>query len=166
MNTRDLTLLLKYNQWANLRIVRYAARLTARQLNAPHKLSQGSALLTLFHIADAEWSWRLACQEGAFPGAYLHDKLPLRLSALRAFWLDEMEQMLGYVATLTDRQVNQPVQYHWGRARPRQRTRWHILVHVVNHGTQHRSEVAHYLTACGHSPGDMDFTIFASKHSQ
>jgi uncharacterized damage-inducible protein DinB len=40
---------------------------------------------------------------------------------------------------------------------------WHCLLHVVNHGTQHRSEAAAILTGYGHSPGDLDFTMFLSQ---
>ena len=37
------------------------------------------------------------------------------------------------------------------------RPRWLVVAHVVNHGTQHRSELARYFTECERSPGDLDF---------
>jgi uncharacterized damage-inducible protein DinB len=42
---------------------------------------------------------------------------------------------------------------------------WHCLVHVVNHGTQHRSEAALLLTNDGQSPGDLDFTLFLNSRA-
>jgi uncharacterized damage-inducible protein DinB len=38
---------------------------------------------------------------------------------------------------------------------------WQLLAHVLNHGTQHRSEAAALLTEAGRSPGDLDMVDFA-----
>jgi uncharacterized damage-inducible protein DinB len=43
---------------------------------------------------------------------------------------------------------------------PCQNTVWHVLLHVLNHNTQHRAEAAAMLTDLGHSPGDIDMLIY------
>jgi uncharacterized damage-inducible protein DinB len=35
-----------------------------------------------------------------------------------------------------------------------------MMLHVANHGTQHRAEVAAMLTAAGRSPGDLDLLAY------
>ena len=85
-----------------------------------------------------------------------------RSPRLRTRWDIENDKLWSYLNALQDGDVNTIVirnrggkEYRW--------VLWHCLVHVVNHGTQHRSECAALLTGFGHSPGDMDFTLFLSS---
>jgi uncharacterized damage-inducible protein DinB len=74
------------------------------------------------------------------------------LPAIHAFCLEEDATLRSYLASLDETSLNETLAPSPDFTVPR----WLVLAHVVNHGTQHRSELARHLTGCGHSPGDLD----------
>ncbi len=160
MQTTDLVTLYDYNYWANHRILDTAELLTAEQLAAPAPFPLGGVRSTLVHMLGAEKLWRQRCQERVSPSSMLDAALVATLADLRSAWSEEERLMRGFVAGRSSEALAAPVHYQNMRGQPFQSTLWHILVHVVNHGTQHRSEVAAMLTQFGHSPGDIDFIVY------
>ena len=160
MRIEDIQLLFEYNAWANQRILAAAENLTAEQLQASNDLGWGSLHGMLVHTLDAEWGWRNFLSERADLPVLTADDFA-DLAAIRARWADEDAALARYLKSLTDADLDGKIDYEAG-GEARYHILWHCLVHMINHGTQHRSECAALLTQLGHSPGDMDFTVFLS----
>lgn len=160
MHQTDIVTLYDYNYWATRRIVTAAAQLTAAEFTAPTALSWGSVRDVLAHMLAAEWIWRVRCQEGSAPDRLLDPAAFPTLGALLARWAEEEAAMRAYVAGLDDEALNRPLTYRNTAGQPFTMPLWQILAHVVNHGTQHRAEVAHVLTGHGYSPGDVDLIVY------
>jgi len=158
----DIALLYEYNYWANARILAAAARVTPVQFVAPSSFPRGSLRGTLVHVLDAEYGWRELLQNGR-ETPDLDPALFASVVALESHWHAEETEMLRLLASLTDDQLNEVIRYVNPQGIPRERVRWHALLHVVNHGMQHRSEAAAMLTDFGQSPGDLDFTMFLNE---
>lgn len=160
MNTAQITMLYDYNYWANARVLNATTGVSRDQFTAPARLSHGSLRGTLVHVLGTEVVWRSRCQEGislsALPG---EGELPT-LEALQARWTEEERKMREYLVSLTDERLGSRLQYKTTKGVPSENVLWHLLVHVVNHGTQFRGEAAVALTEHGRSPGDLDLLVY------
>jgi uncharacterized damage-inducible protein DinB len=150
----SLLALVRFHAWANDRILTTATDLSDEELRRSATLDHDSAFGTIRHLVDVDWSWREYCIGNDVGDTYVWDHgFELDdLPALHAFCLEEDARMRGYVSSLDNSALNEPIKIGSDLTVPR----WLLVAHVVNHGTQHRSELARYLTECGHSPGDLD----------
>ena len=162
MNIQDIHLIYEYNYWANKKIFASSANVTPEQFLAPASFPYGGLRGTLPHILDAESGWRGLFERQSFGADLSLDDFPT-VQSLEERWQEEERAMRAYLASLRNEDMESHLRYTTGEGVKRDRILWHCLLHVVNHGTQHRSEAAALLTDYGHSPGDLDFTVFLNE---
>lgn len=164
MNLRDILLIYEYNYWATRRILDASAQVSPEQYIALTAHSFGSLRATLVHMLDTEYGWRMLLQHNTIDNIHeLKEESFSNIRSLQTRWEQEEQSTCDYLAELSDEDLTDIIRYTTSEGKKRERVRWHCLLHVVNHGTQHRSEAAAILTGFGHSPGDLDFTVFLNE---
>jgi len=163
MHIQDIHLIYNYNYWANSRLLASSANVSQEEFVAPASFPYGGLHGTLLHTLEAEWSWRALFQKIEDASELLPADYP-DLPVIETRWREEETAMRAYLAGLRDEDMESHLRYTTDTGIKRDRILWHCLLHVVNHGTQHRSEAAALLTENGHSPGDLDFTVFLNEY--
>ncbi len=158
MKLAEIRTLFDYDAWATERILTQAAKLTPEQFATNPGASKSSVRQLLAHTLIAQLLWRTRFETGT---SNIDTKADDALTAgtLRQWWAEERQAMRAHLDTLTDDDLDRPFRFE-RRGEATELTRWQILFQLINHGTQHRSEVAAILTDYGHSPGDLDFFFF------
>lgn len=161
MNIADIRLLYDYNYWANQQILAACRRVSLAQFVAPAIPDPGNGGLRgiLVHALDAEYGWRRLFEQKKSSPLLQEADFPTP-DALIEHWAKEEQAMRRYLNSLDDQSTLGTLRYDLEEGGVRERVLWHCLVHVVNHGTQHRAEAAAMLTGFGQSPGELDFTVF------
>lgn len=174
MKTDEIKLLYGYNAWADARLLAACTQVSQEQYAAPSSYGRGGLRATMVHILDNIWQQRITVQgyyqepltdEAAYDATELHEDAFPTLTLLQERWLIEQLEMWAYLDTLTEEMLNSTIRYVIPGA-IRERVVWHILVDLIIHATQHRSEAAALLTSYGQSPGDFDFTIFMNERTE
>ncbi|MDR3722690.1 MAG: DinB family protein [Candidatus Acidoferrales bacterium] len=158
MNVEDILTLYEYNSWANHRVLDACAALTNEQFTRALGSSFGSVRDTLMHLCAAEARWLDRWHNrplGAFPPPADYADL----AAVRRRWSDVERNLLDYVASLTQDDLQRPLQL---KIADRSGTMplYQSLQHLANHGTYHRGQVTTLLRQLGAKPVDTDLIWF------
>jgi uncharacterized damage-inducible protein DinB len=164
MDPENILELLGYNSWANNIILDTASKVSLAQFVASVTPNPGKGSLRgiLVHALDTEIGWRRAIQKLELLPDLDEQDFP-DIPSLQSRWVDERENWFSFCRSLDYQTLNSSYTYQFVNRPVRTRLIWQTIVHVINHGTQHRSEAAYLLTSYGFSPGDLDFNLYLSK---
>jgi uncharacterized damage-inducible protein DinB len=141
------------------RLLEKAAQLPSEVYFEHPGFGHGSIHALFVHLLVVDEGWRVALETGRQPPRRSAEDYP-GLPAVRAGFEREQDAWEALLAGYTPEQIARDVHLITRAGDHADVPLWRILHHIVLHGMQHHTELAHLLTACGQSPGDLDFIFF------
>lgn len=138
----------------------YVTSLSYEQFTQDVSYSNGSVRNQVVHILSTDDGWFSEVQgiepAGPLPVADFDDR-----KIIRSHW-DTIEQnMRLYLATLQDEMLfEKPIKFE----EDKDLTLWQVLIHVVNHGTDHRAQLLRLLNDLGVKTGPQDYIFYVYDH--
>lgn len=150
MTIDDIRDLFAFDRWATSRLLAALEEVDEATWTATQVVDERGLGGILVHHLGATQRWRHGLLEDGLTSRPEKEPLPTPSETIAA-WQAEFEAIDTWLAAVDDAWL----------AREDEGVRfWQMLAHVVNHGTQHRSEAAAILTQAGRSPGDLDMIDF------
>jgi uncharacterized damage-inducible protein DinB len=151
MDVSDIRFLFAYDRWATQKILAMAAMVPYDEWEESNRIDRRGLGGIMTHQLGAHERWRAGWQ--GLDSAERREAGPLpSVAELSDAWIAEWAALDAYLAALADDVIRGPYE---------DLILWQTMAHVINHGTQHRSEAAVLLTIMGRSPGDLDLIDFA-----
>lgn len=151
MQPAEIRFLFDYDRWATGRVLDALDGVDPEVWARTNVVDERGLGGILVHQLGAAMRWRHGFQETGQTPRPEREPLPSP-DELRARWEEEWAAVDAWLATVTQDFIDY---VHEGVPV------WQMLIHLANHGTQHRSEAAALLTAEGRSPGQLDLIDYA-----
>ena len=148
--------LFAYGRWAHGKTAESVAPVSPEEFNRKIGGSFGSIQGTLAHVYGAEWVW-LERFHGRSPRSLPEPQEGWTLQDFQEKWRPVEAGHEAFVAKVTPALLDQPLTYVNFAGQTCTYSIADALVHVVNHGTYHRGQIATMLRQLGHKPIPTDY---------
>jgi len=141
----------------------YVTKLSYEQFIRPVNYSHGSVRDQLVHIMNVDDAWFSELRGIENPQSYTHANVDDR-NAIHAHWNIVEQNMRDYLGKLQDdmlfaKPIKEPEE-------DKDLILWQVLLHVVNHGTDHRAQLLRSLNDFGVETGPQDYMFYVYDHLQ
>jgi uncharacterized damage-inducible protein DinB len=161
MNADAFRHLYGYHFAENRAVWEHVAALSHEQFTRPVGYSHGSVRDQIVHLmsADDVWFSELRAAEPAEPPPPTSGD---DRTAIRAHWDALERRMRDYLTALRDDMLfDTPIQEP---EEDRALIVWQVLLHVVNHGTDHRAQLLRLLSDLGAKTVSQDYIFYVYEH--
>ena len=145
---------IEYHQAMTRQVWKSIAQIKEEQFVADDSYSRGSIRNLMVHLANTDRSWLagLKNKPDVRSAMKAYSEYPDRAS-VQNYWESVAKQLAVYVNTLSEEELKKD---------PKEipLARWKVLLHLVNHGTDHRSTVLQKLHELGVKTFDQDYSIW------
>jgi uncharacterized damage-inducible protein DinB len=139
----------------------YVTQLTYEQFTQAASYSHGSVREQIIHLMSVDDTWfseLLGINSLELPPASIPDDR----NTLRAHWDSIEQRMRNYLAALQDdRLFDKPIKEP---EEDKDLIVWQVLLHVVNHGTDHRAQLLRLLNDLGVKTMSQDYIFYVYDH--
>lgn len=130
------------------------SRLTDEEFVRPLDYSVGSVRNQIVHMMSVDQRWFARLMQQDVPPSMNYDDFPDQKSVRKAW--DAIEaSMQTYVNSVSEGDLSETITYVTSRRGEVTNERWRIMVHVVNHCTDHRAQTMAVLFMLG-KPVDLE----------
>lgn len=144
-----------YHFTENRNIWNYVTQLSPEQFTQPVPYSHGSARDQIFHLINVDNVWFSDLRGVTLPESPDPAKFP-DFESIRAYWDSVEQNMRDYLAQLQDDMLpSTPL-----TGEDKDLRIWQVLLHVVNHGTDHRAQLLRSLNDLGIQTTSQDYIFF------
>ena len=157
-----LTLIYDYHYWITAQVLDACAALTPDQWREPRGHSWGSVHGVAAHMLAAETIW-LRRWQGESPQALLAAEAVPALAAVRGAWAPIEAEVRAFIAGCDEARLAADFTYVNTRGQTFSLPLGAVMLHVANHGTHHRGELAAMLAtlAVPHPEDDLLYYLIA-----
>ena len=138
----------------------YVSQLSDEQFAQPVDYSHGSVRDQIIHLIDVDEAW-FSDLRGVRPADLLNPDDMTDRKRIRERWDNVEEEMRGYLAALRDDMLfDKP----FAEGEDKDLILWQVLLHVVNHGTDHRAQLLRLLNDLGVKTMSQDYIFYVYDH--